>query len=59
MAIVMPFMYGVMGFVMGAIGASLYNLIARKVGGFELELEGMPSGVIAPYPLIPPATSAI
>jgi len=59
MAVLMPLMYGVMGFIMGAIGAALYNVIARRVGGFELELEGMPSGVIAPYPLVPPPTPAI
>ena len=37
-AILMPVIYGVMGFVMGAIGALLYNLLAKWVGGFELEL---------------------
>ena len=37
--IVLPVLYGVMGFVGGIIGAFLYNLIAGLVGGFELELE--------------------
>lgn len=55
-AIVMPILYGVMGFVTGAIGAALYNLLAKWLGGFELELEGMPTGVTAPYPLVPPPT---
>ena len=39
LAILMPVFYGVMGFVAGAIGGLLYNLFARWVGGFELEME--------------------
>lgn len=35
----MPIFYGVLGFVMGAIGAALYNLFAGLVGGIELHLE--------------------
>ncbi len=56
LAIAMPILYGVMGFVTGAIGAALYNLLAKWLGGFELELEIMPAGVMAPYPLVPPPT---
>lgn len=59
MAILMPFAYGVMGFITGAIGAALYNVIARKVGGFELEFEVIPSGIVAPYSLVPPPTPPI
>lgn len=59
MAIMMPVLYGVMGFVMGALGAFLYNLRAKWVGGFELEMELRPSGPVAPYPIVPPATPAI
>ncbi len=59
MAVLMPLLYGVMGFVMGAIGAALYNVIAKRVGGFELELTVIPSGVVAPYSLVPPATPPI
>jgi len=59
LAILMPLMYGVMGFIMGAIGALLYNVLAKWVGGFELELDVQPAGVIAPYPLVPPTTPAI
>ncbi len=58
-AIFMPIFYGVMGFVLGAIGAFLYNLIANWVGGFELELEVRPSGTVAPYPIVPPPTVGI
>lgn len=37
--IIMPIMYGVIGFIFGAIGAALYNLIAGVVGGIEIEVE--------------------
>jgi len=36
--IIAPIFYGVMGFIMGAIGAFLYNLAAKWVGGFKIEL---------------------
>lgn len=39
MAVVFPIMYGVMGFLLGALAAALYNLIARWVGGLEFEVE--------------------
>jgi len=39
MVIFLPIMYGVMGFVAGAIGAAVYNLVAGWVGGIELEVE--------------------
>ena len=58
-AILMPILYGVMGFVMGAISALLYNVIAKSVGGLELELELRPPALSAPYPLIPPATPSV
>jgi hypothetical protein len=48
-----------MGFVMGAIGALLYNLFARWVGGFELEMDIRPEALTAPYPIIPPAAPSI
>lgn len=37
--IFLPIIYGIAGFVMGAISAFLYNIVASKVGGIELELE--------------------
>jgi hypothetical protein len=58
-AIFMPIVYGVMGFVIGAIGALLYNLFARWVGGFELQLEAKPTGLTAPYPVVPPASGGV
>ncbi len=57
-ALLMPLIYGAMGFVMGAIGALLYNLFARWVGGFELEIELRPDTLTAPYPIIPPTSAA-
>jgi hypothetical protein len=57
LAFVMPVLYGLMGFVMGAQGGLLYNLFARWVGGFELEIELRPQTLTAPYPNIPPAPS--
>jgi hypothetical protein len=54
-AVLMPVLYGAMGFVSGAIGALLYNLFARWAGGFELEMELRPQTLTAPYPIIPPA----
>jgi hypothetical protein len=56
-AVLMPVLYGVIGFVAGLIGALLYNLFARWVGGFELELELRPALTTAPHPLAPPAGS--
>lgn len=53
MALMMPILYGTMGFVTGAIAAFLYNILAQRVGGFELEMEIRPPGPIAPYPIIP------
>ena len=58
LAIVIPIFYGGMGFVMGAIGALLYNLIAGWIGGFEVQLELAPtSQVFTPSAALPPTTS--
>jgi hypothetical protein len=37
--IIAPFLYGGIGFVFGAIGAWIYNLIAKRLGGIEIQLE--------------------
>jgi len=37
-AVAMPLIYGLMGFVMGALMAWIYNLVARRWGGIELDL---------------------
>ena|SRR5437016_4336679 len=36
-----PIMYAVIGFVGGAIGALIYNLFAKFVGGIEMEVESV------------------
>ena len=37
-AVLIPVFYAALGFVFGAIGALLYNLVAKWVGGIEIEL---------------------
>jgi hypothetical protein len=39
LAILAPIMYGIMGFVMGAFSAWVYNFFARRIGGIRLELK--------------------
>ena len=39
MGILMPVIHGVMGFIGSVIGAAVYNLVARWIGGIELEVE--------------------
>ncbi len=34
-AVLFPIIYGVMGFVMGALGALMYNLVAKWLGGLH------------------------
>ena len=35
----LPFLYAIMGFIMTAISCLVYNVIAKWVGGIELEFE--------------------
>jgi hypothetical protein len=58
-AIVLPVIYGLFGFIAGAIGALLYNLFANSVGGFELQLETGTVALVAPYPIVPPPTPGV
>ena len=39
MGIFIPIVYDVVGFIFGVIGAALYNLVARWIGGLEVEVE--------------------
>src|SRR5262245_41390838 len=39
MGIFMPIVYSAMGFILGVASAALYNLVARWIGGFEVEVE--------------------
>jgi hypothetical protein len=38
--VLLPILYGILGFVGGLIWSGLYNLAARFVGGVELEVSG-------------------
>jgi hypothetical protein len=38
-----PIIYGLIGFVAGAIGALVYNIFAGMVGGIEIEVENVQS----------------
>ena len=59
MAIAAPILYGLMGFVTGAISALIYNLIAGWVGGIEMELEIAPIQPALPIqPPMPPLPQA-
>lgn len=59
-----PIMYGVIGFVGGVITAFLYNLVAERFGGIEIEFAPQPSPEIpqpqfpAPPPSPPPLPAA-
>jgi len=37
--ILLPIFYGVLGFFVGIIGSALYNVLAKLLGGIELEFE--------------------
>lgn len=44
-AVMIPVFYAGIGFVMGIVMALIYNLVASKIGGVELELAAVePSG---------------
>jgi hypothetical protein len=36
--VLLPLFYGVLGFLMGLVTAAIYNVVARVIGGLELEL---------------------
>jgi hypothetical protein len=59
-AVAAPFFYGAVGFVVGALGAFIYNLAAGWLGGIEMQFEPAMTGVW-PQPLVPaaPATPEI
>ena len=48
--IVVPLFYGVLGFIMGAIGALIYNAVAGIIGGVKFELEGVQEEYAPPPP---------
>ena len=50
MMIGLPIFYGLMGFIMGAISALVYNILAGLVGGIKFELEGVQQEYAPPPP---------
>jgi len=40
--VLLPLLYGVLGFLFGAIVAGLYNVFSGLIGGIEVELEARP-----------------
>ncbi len=46
-ALLIPLFYAGMGFVVGAIGAAIYNVVAGWVGGIEVELHPAGGAVMA------------
>ena len=50
MMIAFPIIYGVLGFIMGAIGALVYNALAGIIGGVKFELEGVNQEYAPPPP---------
>lgn len=39
LALCLPFGYAALGWVIGVIGAALYNFLAKWIGGIEVEVE--------------------
>jgi hypothetical protein len=48
--ILMPIMYGIMGFIGGIISAALYNLLAGIIGGIEMNFDTSYEGAAPPQP---------
>lgn len=46
-AFFLPIFYGVVGFIMGALGSWIYNLASGWLGGIELELQAPAANVVA------------
>ena len=54
-----PFIYGALGFVVGALGALLYNWIASAIGGIEMELQAVPLAYVPTPPQTPTANPLV
>ena len=50
MMIAIPVMYGLLGFISGAIGALIYNAVAGIIGGIKFDLEGVHQEYAPPPP---------
>ncbi len=44
-AVILPLFYAIIGFIVGALGALIYNLIAKWTGGLEFEVKDLPPAV--------------
>jgi hypothetical protein len=51
-SVLIPAFYGVLGFVMGAIWAYVYNFAAQFIGGLELQLDEKSRSYLAPPPVV-------
>ena len=52
-ALTAPFAYAAMGFIMGALLAWIYNLVAGWIGGIEMYFETIPAGTLPNAPAQP------
>ncbi len=52
--IILPLLYGVMGFLAGLLTALIYNLCAGFIGGVEMEVDGV---TVAPASVTPGAAA--
>ncbi len=50
MMVAIPIIYGVMGFIFGALAAFIYNVAAGFIGGMELDLEPSATEYAVPPP---------
>lgn len=50
MMIGLPLFYGLIGFIMGAIAALIYNALAGVIGGVKFDLEGVQQEYAPPPP---------
>jgi hypothetical protein len=48
--VVAPFFYAGMGFLIGALAAWIYNMVAARMGGVEMEFESLPPAAPAVLP---------
>jgi hypothetical protein len=53
--VLFPIFYGVLGFLVGALGAFIYNLVSGFVGGLELTMAEKPGSAALGMSSTPPA----
>jgi hypothetical protein len=52
-ALMMPLIYGVIGFIGSGLAAAIYNLLAMMVGGLEVDLDPVDAAPAAATPANP------